>query len=162
MPTVYLGTTIPSYLVARPSRDLVVAAHQQITQEWWATARDRFEILVSEAVIDEIGNGDSEWAAKRLELARDLPFLASSEDVVFLFEACDSRLLLPERARADLAHIAFAVAYRLDFLVTWNCKHIANAAVVRRLLAINGELGRATPLIVTPEELLEFAGEVEP
>ncbi len=162
MPTVYLGTTIPSYLVARPSRDLVVAAHQQITQEWWATARDRFEIFVSEAVLGEIRKGDSEWAARRLGVVRELPVLAGSEDVDFLVETYDSRLLLPQQARADLAHIAFAVAYRLDFLVTWNCKHIANAAVVRRLLAINGELGRATPLIVTPEELLEFAGEVEP
>jgi hypothetical protein len=91
MPSVYLESTIPSYLVARPSRDLVTAAHQQITQEWWTAAAERFDLYVSGAVLDEIRAGDPGYAARRLELVADLPVLAFSQDVEWLIRAYDRR-----------------------------------------------------------------------
>jgi hypothetical protein len=159
MPSVYLETTIPSYLAADPSRDLIIAAHQQITYEWWRTARDRFDLYVSEAVLNEIRAGDARTAARRLEIVADLPVLAFSEDVESLIRAYDRRLGLPATATADLPHFAFAVAYKMHYLVTWNCAHIANGQVIRRLLSVNGEIGCATPVIVTPEELLTTYSE---
>jgi hypothetical protein len=161
MPSVYLETTIASYLAAYPSRDLVMAAHQQITHDWWRTARDRFDLYVSEAVLNEIRRGDADAAGRRLELIADLPVLAFSDDVEWLVRAYERRLGLVGSARADLPHFAYAVAYNMDYLVTWNCAHIANGQVIRRFLAVNDEIGRPTPVIVTPEELLTtYPGDV--
>jgi hypothetical protein len=154
MPSVYLETTIPSYLAAYPSRDLVIAAHQQITHDWWRTARDRFELYISEAVLDEIHVGDADAVIRRAKIIEGLPILEFSTDVTALVEAYDRRLGFVGRARADLVHIAFAVAYRMDYLVTWNCRHIANGETIRRLANANAQLGNPTPVIVTPEELL--------
>jgi len=155
MPSVYLETTIPSYLAAYPSRDLVIAAHQQITHDWWRTAADRFDLYISQAVLDEIEAGDPVAAVRRLEIVEGLPMLSFSDEVNSLVAAYDDRLGLVGRARADLLHIAFAVAYESDYLVTWNCRHLANGETIRRLARANVELGRLTPVIVTPEELLE-------
>lgn len=151
--SVYLETTIPSYLASQPSRDLVIAAHQQITHDWWRAARDSFRLYVSEAVMDEISDGDPEVAARRLELVQNLPILEIRDDVLELVEIYRHRLGLSERSQIDLVHIAFAVAYDLDYLVTWNCKHIANGSVIRRLGEINRRLQKPTPVILTPEEL---------
>ena len=159
MPTVYLETTIPSYLAAGPSRDLVIAAHQQITHDWWQSALQRFDVYVSEAVLDEIRSGDPEAAARRLAIIERLPVLRLSEDVRSLVHEYDQRLGLVGRARADLPHFAFAVAYEVDYLVTWNCSHIANGEIIRRLMAANAELGRPTPLVVTPEEISVVPGQ---
>jgi len=156
VPTVYLETSVPSYLVARSSRDLIVAAHQQITQEWWATAFERFDMYVSDAVIDEMGAGDVDYSARRLGLVSELGVLAFTTDVENLIHSYHERLGLVGSATADLPHFAYAVAYEMDYLVTWNCKHIANGQVIRRLNQINSEIQRHTPVIVTPEELLEF------
>jgi hypothetical protein len=161
MPTVYLETTIPSYLAAQPSRDLIIAAHQQITHEWWHNARDRFELYVSEAVLGEIRAGDPEAAARRLEILRGLPVLAMNDDVRTLVHEYDRRLGLVGGARADLPHFAFAVAYEVDYLLTWNCSHIANGEIIRRLIHANAALNRWTPLVVTPEEILESPQEEE-
>lgn len=153
MPTVYLETTIPSYLASRPSRDLVVAAHQQITYEWWSQAKADFDLFVSEAVLEEIRTGDPEVAARRLEIVQGLPVLSMRGEIRDLVRIYRGQLGLPPQAGADALHIAFAVAYKLDYLMTWNCKHIANGQVIHRLLELNRRLGRATPVIVTPEEL---------
>ena len=162
MSSVYLETTIPSYLAASPSRDLVTAAHQQITHEWWGTAKQRFDLYISEAVLDEIRSGDPDYAVRRMEVVAELDVLAFSDDVESLIRAYDGRLGLVGSAIADLPHFAYAVAYNMDYLVTWNCKHIANGQVIRRFSAVNSELGRPTPVIVTPEELLAaFPGDDE-
>ena len=153
MATIYLETTIPSYLAARPSRDVVVNAHQQITHEWWEFARHRFVIVVSEAVLEEIRAGDAASATRRLELVRDFPILELNDDVRKLAHTYEEILRLPKKARVDLVHIAFAVSYEVDYLLTWNCAHLANGEVIRRLMATNRDLGRPTPLILTPEEL---------
>ena len=155
MSSVYLETTVPSYLVARSSRDLVTAAHQQITHEWWRVARHRYELFISASVLDEIRRGDPDAAARRLALVEGLPVVEVNEDVSSLFEIYNKELGLPKRAEVDVLHIAFAVGFGMDYLLTWNCAHIANGEVVRRLLQVNETLGKPTPVIVTPEELLE-------
>lgn len=162
MPTVYLETTIPSYLAAFPSRDLVIAAHQQITHEWWRTARERFDVHISEAVMDEIRAGDRNAVARRLAFVQGLPMLTLNDDVQALIQQYNTQLGLVGRARADVPHFAFAVAYEMDYLVTWNCAHIANGEMIRRLLHVNAELNRFTPLIVTPEEILDPLQGQEP
>lgn len=161
MPTAYLETTIPSYLAADPSRDLIIAAHQQITHEWWQAARRRFDLYVSEAVLGEIRAGDPDAAARRLGLVDGIPVLQLNHQVRDLVHEYDQRLGLVGRAKADLPHFGFAVAYEMDYLVTWNCSHIANGEIIRRLMAANLELDRPTPLIVTPEEILELPDEEE-
>lgn len=155
MPTVYLETTIPSYLAARSSRDIIIAAHQQITRNWWRDARERFDVYISEAVLAEIRVGDPDVVTRRLAIIEGLPIVEINDGVRDLVRIYEQRLGLTGRARADLPHIAFAVAYAMDYLVTWNCAHIANGAVIRRLVDINSALHRYTPIIVTPEELFE-------
>lgn len=145
LPTAYLETTIPSYLAARPSRDLVVAAHQQIVHEWWHAAGRRFDLFISEAVLDEIRAGDSKVVERRLAIIEDLPILGVNEEVRSLLRTYDLELGLRGRARADLPHFAFAVAYEMDFLVTWNCSHIANGTIIRRLLHLNARLSVQLP-----------------
>lgn len=161
MTTVYLETTVPSYLAALPSRDLIIAAHQQITHDWWHTARRHFELYISEPVLDEIRAGDPNAIKRRMDFVAGLPVLELTDDVRQLVHEYDKRLGLIGRARADLPHFAFAVAYEMDFLVTWNCQHIANGEIIRRLVKANAEMRRFTPLIVTPEELLVLPGREE-
>ena len=155
MPTVYLETTIPSYLAAHPSRDLIIAAHQQISHEWWLTAKERFVLYTSEAVLLEVRNGDPAAVTRRLEVLDDIPILEQNSDVRSLVQTYDQQIGLQGGARADIPHFAFAVAYEMDYLLTWNCKHIANGIIIRRLMNINATLHRKTPLIITPEEILE-------
>jgi len=153
MTTVYVETSILSYLTGRPSRDLLVAAHQQITQEWWPLAIDAFDCFVSDAVIDEVLRGDPVAVEHRREHLSGLRVLTLSDDVSELIRTYHGRLGLTGSAMTDLPHFAYAVAYNMDYLVTWNCKHIANGHVIRRLMEINREIGWDTPVILTPEEL---------
>ncbi len=154
-PSVYLETTVPSYLAAEPSRDLVVAGHQQTTREWWQTARVRFDLCISEYVLDEIAAGDPIVAAKRLAFVETLTVLNANDEVHALADLYSRRLGLSGKALFDVPHFAFAVAYKIEYLVTWNCSHIANGMVIRRLNAVNMELGRFCPAIVTPDELMD-------
>ena len=140
---------------------MVTAAHQQITHDWWLTAPHQFDLYISEAVLAEIRAGNPVLAASRLTIVSDLPVLSFSENVELLIEEYQTRLGLAANAATDLPHFAYAVAYRMDFLVTWNCKHIANGQVIKRLIIANSELGWPTPVILTPEELLAtFSGEL--
>lgn len=154
LPTAYLETTIPSYLGAWPSNDPVYAENQQITHEWWGTASDRFSLFISEYVLSEVRQGDADAARRRLEIVDGLLVLDGNDEVDELVEEYAVRLQLEGRGVGDIPHFAFAVAYEMDYLVTWNCRHIANGEVIRRLQEANLDLGRLTPLIVTPQELL--------
>lgn len=107
-----------------------------------------------QAVLDEIRLGDPEYAAKRMDIVYDLDVLAFIGDVGFLIREYTARLVLAGSASTDLAHFAYSVAYNMDYLVTWNCRHIANGQVIKRLTKANHEVGRPTPVIITPEELL--------
>jgi hypothetical protein len=158
-PRIYVETSIPSYLAARPSRDLVVAAQQQITHRWWETVAEHFDLYISEVVMDEIRVGDPEVAQRRFSFVDGLAILKSDEETLRLTKFYDGELGLTGKARADLPHFAFAVAYQMDFLATWNCSHIANAIVIRRLHRINEAAGLHIPIILTPSELEPSTGE---
>ena len=154
-PKVYLETTIPSYLTARPSRDLVTAAHQQITREWWDTRRHAFDLFVSQMVIDEASAGDPDAAARRLEVLAPLSLLAPRAEGADLAQALIEQVPLPIGAAADALHIAIAVVNGMDYLLTWNCTHIANAVLRSQIETVCRSKGFEVPIICTPDELLE-------
>ena len=124
---VYLETTIPSYLVARPSRDLLVAAHQQVTRDWWDSRRSAFELYISNLVLLEARAGDSVLAKRRVELLEGVPSLAVNREIMELTENLMSKGPIPRKAARDAAHIAIATVHRCEFVLTWNCRHIANS-----------------------------------
>lgn len=153
-PKVYLETTIPSYLTSSPSRDLVKAAHQQITREWWQD-RARFDLYILQVVLKEASGGDAEAARLRLEALRDIPVLALSPAASRLAQQLVQQGALPENAAVDSLHIAIAVVNGMDYLLTWNCTHIASAAMRHTIEAICRANGYETPVLCTPEELME-------
>ncbi|HPD13743.1 MAG TPA: type II toxin-antitoxin system VapC family toxin [Planctomycetota bacterium] len=153
---VYVETSVLSYLTARPSRDLLIAAHQQVTHEWWAVAHERFAVCTADLVAQEARKGDPEAAAQRLELIKGVLLLDLTEDVRTLADLYQRRTELPSDARVDLMHVALPVVHAIDYLVTWNCAHIANEKVIRRIAEVNREEDRFMPLIVTPEAFLQI------
>jgi hypothetical protein len=154
-PKLYLETTVPSYLTAWTSRDLVMAAHQQITREWWDNRRSNFDLFVSQLVLQEAAVGDPAAAARRLELIRDIPALQINDVADDLAEELVRQIPLPARAALDELHIAVAAVNGMNFLLTWNCKHLANAVYQPRIASICRGLGFEPPVICTPEALLE-------
>ena len=153
-PKLYLETTIPSYLTAWPSRDLIVAGHQQITKEWWRTRKDDFDIHVSRLVLNEAGEGDPQAAKERLQVLAGLPELGITPDVNRLAKLLLAESIVPAKAATDAAHIAIAAVHGVHFLLTWNCTHIANAAIASEIELACRELGFDCPVICTPEELM--------
>lgn len=154
-PTVYLETTIPSYLTARPSRDLRTVARQQITVEWWETRRASFECLVSPIVLREAAKGDALAAAARLDSVAACRVLAISRAMVDFAESLIRAGVVPASVPDDAAHIAIAAMSGVRFLLTWNFKHIANAEKADEIRAFCLRAGYVCPTICTPEELLE-------
>src|SRR5207249_3661148 len=120
-------TTVPSYLAAWPSRDLIRAGHQQITKEWWDNRRGDFDIFISQLVLDEAAAGDANAANDRIAILKDFPLLDLTEEVEKLAATLKTSLALPAKATTDAAHIAIAAVHEMHFLLTWNCTHIANA-----------------------------------
>jgi hypothetical protein len=153
-PRVYVETTVVSYLAALPSRDIVVAGHQATTKAWWPR-RNRFEFFVSQAVVEESARGDADAAARRMALLEDIPVLGLDAET----DAVANQLLrasaIPAKARLDAIHVASAVVNRMDYLVTWNLTHIANAAVRAKIEQACRDGGLQVPIICTPEELME-------
>jgi len=151
---VYIETTIVSYLTARPSRDVIVAGAQQITLEWWENQRPRFVLYTSPAVLKEIVVGDAKAAEKRLQVLQNLPLLELTSEVLNLANTFMQQKALPSKAREDAVHIAVATVYELNYLLTWNCRHIANAELQTRFAEIAQELGYRLPRMCTPHELI--------
>jgi hypothetical protein len=154
-PKVYVETTVVSYLTAWPSRDLIIAAHQQLTREWWQTRRGEFELFVSEAVVHEASAGDKDAAAERLASVAGIPLLEQSGAATSLAQVLVEQVPLPQRAVVDALHVAIASLNGMDYLLTWNCTHLANAALRNQIEAICRAQGYEPPIICTPEELLE-------
>jgi hypothetical protein len=150
----YLETTIPSYLVGRPSRDLLVAAHQEITRDWWESRRSQFDLYVSELVIQEVRAGDVVLASQRLEILRDVPILAINSEILKLAQDLIAQGPIPRKAAGDAAHIATATVYGCEYLLTWNCRHIANAELHRAIRRVIEQYGYEAPSLCTPEELM--------
>ncbi|MHC4202482.1 MAG: type II toxin-antitoxin system VapC family toxin [Planctomycetota bacterium] len=157
-PTLYLETTIPSYLVARMSRDLVVASRQELTHEWWDASREEYELYVSELVLREVSRGDTELAARRLEIVGDLPRLDVTSEVESLAAEFIDVLRLGESAEVDVYHLATATVYEIDYLLTWNLAHLANARVRHSLEKWSLVTGRSIPTVCTPGELVGMKG----
>jgi hypothetical protein len=154
-PKVYIETTIISYLAARPSRDLIVAGHQQITHEWWQTARPNFATVSSQLVAREAGAGDAEAAASRLAFLIGVTLLEISEDALTLAQRLLQSKAIPEEFPEDALHVAVAVVNGIEYLLTWNYKHLANAGMRSKIEATCRELGYEAVIICTPEELME-------
>jgi hypothetical protein len=154
-PKVYLETTIVSYLTARPSRDLITAAHQHITQQWWHTQRTRFDLFVAPPVMQEAQAGDPEAAARRLAALQGMPLLTLSEEATDLAQALIAPGPLPTNAVVDALHIAIAAVNGMHYRLTWNCTHIANAAIRSDIEDVCRAHGYEPPVLCTPEELLE-------
>jgi predicted nucleic acid-binding protein len=153
---VYVETSVISYLVARRNqRDLLVAANQQLTLEWWENRRHDFELYASAVVIAEASRGNPEYAALRLEVLQQLHLIEVTDRTVRLADALLERAGLPEGANEDALHIATAAASGMDYLLTWNCKHIANAFIIPRINVVIRRHGLEPPFICTPQELLE-------
>jgi hypothetical protein len=157
-PRVYVETTVPSYLTAWSSRDLVRAAHQQIIREWWDQRRARFDLFISQVVLGECQSGDPTAAAERLEVLQDLPLLEQTEEATKLAQALLEQVPLPEWAAVDALHIALAAVHGMDYLLTWNCTHIANATLREPIESVCRASGYEPPTICTPEELLSEEG----
>jgi hypothetical protein len=154
-PSVYIETTIVSYLTAKPSRDLVIAAHQQITTEWWIDVRPQVNCYVSAFVIDEASRGDKVYAQKRLDEVADFTVLEVNEEIEGLAQQYFAALQIPEKAKIDAFHLAVAAWHKMDYLLSWNCKHIASGRVQKMMQKINARLSVHTPVVCTPEELME-------
>jgi predicted nucleic acid-binding protein len=152
-PRVYLETSILSYLTALPSRDLVRAAHQQITLEWWEQ-RERFSLFVSEAVLAEARRGDPAAASRRMTAAEGIEILSASEEAQSLASALLKAAAMPRKAAIDAVHVALATVHGVDFLLTWNCTHIANAVTRPLIEVVCRDNGFQPPVICTPEELV--------
>lgn len=152
--SVYLETTIVSYLTAWRSPDLVMAAKQQLTRQWWDESRHLFDLFVSDVVLLEAAAGDTSAAQRRMEVLESIPVLSPIPQVDQIASKLVERLSLPDRATADAAHIAICVAHGIDFLVTWNCTHIANAAYQPIIQDVCDTFGFGMPVVCTPEQLM--------
>ena len=153
-PKAYIETSVISYYTARPSRDLVVAAHQEITHDWWDNRCSNYDLYTSQVVHDEASAGDSAAATKRIQALLGIQLLDVSNESAELAEKLLMHKCLPKKAAEDALHIAIAAIHRMDYLITWNCKHIANAQMRSVIENVISQCGYQPPIICTPEELL--------
>ena len=154
-PTVYIETTIPSYLVARPSKLPRLEADQATTRQWWNQHAGDFEMFVSDVVIREVRRGDAAMAEDRLAKVQSLPVLTLNEAAESLANLLLGKVI-PAQAIDDAAHIAVAAVNGMDFLLTWNCHHINNRYTIRRIEKCCADAGFACPVIATPAELMSI------
>ena len=152
-PIVYIESSIISYLVSRPSRDVVIAGRQAISHDWWENHRQRFELRVSVLVEEEIGQGDPLAAKRRKALVENIPTLAISDEAADLAELLLTQSAVPESSQEDALHIAIAAAQGADYLLTWNFKHINNAEMKSAIAKVVESCGFMCPQICSPEEL---------
>lgn len=153
--TVYIETTVPSYLTAWRSPELIMAANQEATRKWWDESRVTFELFVSELVIGEMSVGDPDAVKRRLAAVENIPELALTNQAEELAAKLLEGAALPQKAKADALHIAIATVHGMDYLLTWNCTHIANAIMRPRIESICRSAGYEPPVICTPPELVE-------
>ena len=153
-PAVYLETSVVGYATSRPSRDLVVAGHQQITREWFALRAQRYELFVSQLVASEASGGDEEAARRRSAFLQGIQRLGITDAAGKLAARLVESGAVPRKAAEDALHIAIAAVQGVDYLLTWNCKHIANASMRQAIEGVCRAAGYEPPVICTPEELM--------
>jgi len=154
MKSVYIETSVISYLTARPSRDLLAAAHQQISREWWDNHRHRFEQFISPMVLEEAGRGDPNAASRRLAVLDEFAILEPTPSAAELVDILIKDGALPSVARDDATHVAIAAVHGMDYLLRWNCRHIDNAETKPLIRSVCAVHGYPCPEICTPEELM--------
>jgi hypothetical protein len=154
MDAVYLETSIFGYPASRMSSDLVTAGNQLLTQEWWDNHRESFDLFISQAVVAECSAGDPDAANERLVFLADLPILDITDEAKVLAESLLSDIPLPENAEVDALHIAVAAVNGMDYLLRWNCKHIANPSLRRIIDEVLLAADVSPPIICTPQELI--------
>lgn len=152
-PKVYLETSIISYLTARPSRDVVVAGHQQTTRDWWETQRQKFTVVASQLVVKEASAGDATAAQQRLARLTSIELLTTGDAAIALAHTLVEQGAIPAKAAADALHIAIAVTNGVEYLLTWNCRHIANASTRNQIENLCQTQGYEPTIICTPDEL---------
>lgn len=152
--TVYIETSIVSYFTSRPSRDLVIAARQEVTHDIWPILIERFEIYISALVLQEISQGDTEAASRRLSAVSELPVLEVSQESLSIAKSLIIRGAIPSEEEEDALHIALTSINSIDFLLTWNFAHINNAFKKSRIVRVIEELGYTPPVICSPDEFL--------
>jgi hypothetical protein len=152
--TLYIETTIPSYYTAWSSRNLIVAAHQSITIEWWINESKKYDIYISQFVLDEVAEGDHEASKKRLDFLLPFPLLEITDEVLVLTKIILGTEYFPEKAIRDASHIAIAAVHGIEYLLTWNCLHINNAVIKEKLRKTFEKRRVHFPIICTPEELI--------
>lgn len=152
-PKVYVETSVISYLASRLSTNLIVAAHQQLTLTWWEERSKFFALFVSQPVIEESSAGDKNAAAKRMALVRKIDILDISDEVIDLAQHMIHVKAVPKKAVQDAYHVAVSAVHGMDYLLTWNCKHIANAEMRLKIQAACRDQGFTAPVICTPQEL---------
>lgn len=154
METVYIESTIPSYLTSRPTENLIAAARQLQTREWWEYERHRYQLFASEVVLAECNIGDPEASQRRIEILKHLPILEMTNDCIKLAEQIFKAISLPNRAQDDAFHIAIASIHGMDYLLSWNFRHIVNAANIRKLKLLFDSTDFKLTSICSPEELI--------
>lgn len=154
MNTVYIETSIVSYLRQKPSTQVVTAARQLLTHQWWNDERQNYDLVISQYVIDEASGGDPTFAAERLESLDGIPLLPDAPEIPQIASEIMSLGVLPANAQVDALHIAAVAHHRIQYLLTWNCKHIANAKILPRIHDVLTDVGIPIPIICTPEEML--------
>ncbi|MEE8056490.1 MAG: type II toxin-antitoxin system VapC family toxin [Pseudomonadales bacterium] len=154
MKSIYIETSIPSYLTARPSSDVRAAAWQQITYQWWDEERKKYDLFISELVITEASEGHPEAARRRLKSLENIAELAIDQEMSDLATALMAGGGIPRASEADALHIAIAAIQRINYLLTWNCRHINNASAKPIIRKLCEKAGYVCPEICTPLELL--------
>lgn len=155
-PTVYLETSVISYLFVKPSRHSLNAAHHQLTVDWWQHIQPQVDCFVSSFVVEEIAKGDIQTAQRRVKAVSHLPVLPVNDEIKALADVYFKALSLPVQAKLDASHLAMAVWYQLDYLLSWNNKHIVGTRVQKIVQNLNRQHGRPTPIICTPAEFIEI------
>ncbi len=159
-PLVYIETTVISYLTARANRDIVVAAHQEVTHEWWEQRRNAFRLVASQLVLAEAAAGDPEAAARRVEILESIELVEATQDALNLARNLIASGAIPASAPEDALHVALAAVNGAEYLLTWNCKHIANATIRCKIEAECRRAGLVPPVLCTPLELMEESNDV--
>ena len=154
MPTLYVETSIVSYLQSRPSGQVVAAARQLLTHTWWANESHQYELVTSQYVLDEAADGDAAVARLRLDSLNGIPILPLHQAILEIAEEILRRAILPRSASVDALHLAMVAHHQIDYLLTWNCTHIANARILPKVFDVLDRAGLTRPIICTPEELL--------
>ena len=159
METIYIETSIVSYLRQRPSSQVVMAARQILTHQWWNDERVKYQLVASQFVIDEASAGDPLLAADRLASLEDVALLPLDPEIAKIADEIMLRAILPPKARTDALHIAVVAHHRVQYLLTWNCRHIANGRILPRIHKVFNDLGIPIPIICTPEEMVNYDPE---